>query len=187
MTQEEFVLEEELDLIKINSKNDVSKKLKKIGLVIKKYLYIIDPYLHDPSFLKHIIEIVCKQFPLLEIKIIFNYKICNEKKQLNYEDIQRAYYDYSVKQNRYNITLKSYCDEKGHGFHDRFLFTELRCWNIGSSFNELGANETYIIDVDYPRLTFDRTGIKKSDILLVRFKNIWGNLSEEIFSSDKYV
>lgn len=156
--QEELVLEKELDLVRIDNTMKAERVMQRLGEETEKYIYIIDPYLHDPLSLSALIS---KSRCISELRIIFDFKICKDKCRKNERDIKADYYIFS-RTNNVLVEVKSFSDKSGSGHHDRFLFTKDRVWSVGSSFNELGNKKTYIIDVDYITLTKEYSGKKKN-------------------------
>jgi hypothetical protein len=51
------------------------------------------------------------------------------------------------------------CHVGGEMFHDRFIITRDRCWQLGCSFNQIGEVMSTIVEFPYPALIeseFDR-------------------------------
>lgn len=60
------------------------------------------------------------------------------------------------------------CKIGGSAFHDRFLITKGKCWQLGCSFNQIGAVTSTIVEFPYPLLIeqlFDEAWGKASELV----------------------
>lgn len=186
---EKVLLETNLDLIRINSEKEAHEKLQTLSLALEEYLFIIDPYLYDFIYFN---DLIAHNNSVKDIKIIFHDIDSWESLKKEDPDVSlHGFKDYIreyIYKNIYDrdVIMKTLNAKQGKGFHDRFIFTKSRCWSIGSSLNKLGNKMSYIIDVDYSTLKYDRTLIvRKSDILLKTFNNLWANIQNEYINTKK--
>lgn len=105
---------------------DAYKKIREILRLAKHDLFIIDPYIDD------------QLFPLLEnLKNTIKIRVLTHKTQKDSYQLAMRF-----QRQRGNFELR-----KTKKFHDRYIFTDLNCFVLGSSINSFGDKATTIIPI----------------------------------------
>lgn len=182
MTSEESLFYKELidkcEFNRIQSPQKAQEYLALIGSLLNNKVYIIDPYLNNPDFIKYLILSSSK---LKEIYILTDFSKTNGH---NYSFIKNIFIEFCSNNNlKCKFFIKTLSDSNLKDFHDRFILADERGWIIGTSFNYLGdKQQSYIIDVDNHssmKLLSNESKPKYSKLhyLKIHFREIWDSIS----------